>query len=77
MVVVSAVEGDECHKSLGHLKAETVSVGALDMFDKADVVRQTLAAHRKFLDETPFNNQVSPVFMHQLPLAVCCQSSAL
>ena len=59
VVVVTAVEGDTCHKSLTRLKAEVLTVGALDMFDKAEVVRQTLAAHRKALDETPFNNQVS------------------
>ena len=59
VVVLTAVEGDTCHKSLTRLKAEVLTVGALDMFDKAEVVRQTLAAHRKALDETPFNNQVS------------------
>ena len=59
VVVVTAVEGDTCHKSLTRLKADVLTVGALDMFDKAEVVRQTLAAHRKALDETPFNNQVS------------------
>lgn len=51
-----------------------VSIGSLDMFDKAEMVRKKLHKHRKTLDESPFNNQmkllvtkkeaVNPLFLH-------------
>lgn len=56
--VVSALEDGKFHKSLKRLGATEVSVGPLDMWDKADVVRNNLAVHRKALDESPFNNQM-------------------
>lgn len=57
--VVSALEDGKFHKSLRRLQATEVTVGPLDMWDKADVVRNNLAVHRKELDESPFNNQVT------------------
>lgn len=59
VVVVSAVESDQCHQAVERLKGDVVSVGPLDMFDKAEIIRKTLATHRKALNEAPFNNQVS------------------
>ena len=58
--VVSVVDGGQCAASLNRRtqKTELISVGGLDMFDKAEVVRQSLKQHRKSLDESPFNNQV-------------------
>lgn len=58
MFVISAVEGEKTHKSLKRLGAHEIIVGGLDMWDKADLVRQTLAKHRKSLDESGFGNQV-------------------
>jgi len=56
--VMTTLEGGKTHKSLMRHKATEVSVGGLDMWDKADVVRNTLSVHRKSLAEEPFNNQV-------------------
>ncbi|KAH9524948.1 hypothetical protein Btru_028330 [Bulinus truncatus] len=56
--VVSAVEGEKTHKSLKRLVLDELSIGGLDMWDKAEVVRQTLAKHRKSLDESGFGNQM-------------------
>jgi telomerase protein component 1 len=58
--VVSVVDGGQCLASLNRRaqKTELISVGGLDMFDKAEVVRQSLKQHRKTLDESPFNNQM-------------------
>nr|KAG5700929.1 hypothetical protein BaRGS_034214 [Batillaria attramentaria] len=78
VVMISAVEGDMCHKALVRLKADVVTVGALDMFEKAEVVRQTLAAHRKALDESAFNNQLKFLMMKKeahspLFLKIACE----
>lgn len=62
VIVLSAVEEDACHQSLVRLKADIMSVGALDMFDKAEVVRKALATHHKALEESAFNNQVDFIF---------------
>ncbi|XP_021378535.1 telomerase protein component 1-like [Mizuhopecten yessoensis] len=56
--VLTVLDAGKCHKSLQRHKGKEVSVGGLDMWDKADVVRTTLATHRKALDEAPFNNQL-------------------
>ena len=61
MFVISAVEGGKCHEALKRYKPTEVTVGGLDMFDKADVVRNNLAVYGKALDESPFNNQVSKI----------------
>lgn len=45
-----------------NLGVTEVTVGGLDMFDKAEVVRNNLAVYRKKLDESPFTNQVSLEF---------------
>ena len=59
LVVMSVRENTDVHKSLLRLKpVATVTVGDLDLLDKATVVRSTLGVHRKQLDESPFNNQV-------------------
>jgi telomerase protein component 1 len=55
---MTSVDGDVCHQAMVRRKAAVLTVGQLDMFDKAEVVRQTLAVHRKVLDESSFNNQV-------------------
>ncbi|PVD30085.1 hypothetical protein C0Q70_09346 [Pomacea canaliculata] len=63
VVVVSAVESDQCHQAVERLKGDVVSVGPLDMFDKAEIIRKTLATHRKALNEAPFNNQLKVLTM--------------
>ena len=60
--VLSATTNEKTHKSLKRLGSPEVSVGDLDMWDKAELVRQTLARHRKVLDESGFGNQVSFFF---------------
>lgn len=59
VIVINAVEGGKTHKSLKRLCFDEINVGGLDMWDKADLVRQTLGKHRKVLDESGFGNQVS------------------
>lgn len=56
--VLTAVEGGKLHSSLKRHTAMEMTVGGLDMWDKANVVRDNLATHRKALSEEPFNNQV-------------------
>lgn len=56
--MITALEDGKFNSSLKRLGAVNLSVGPLDMWDKADVVRNNLAVHRKALDESPFNNQV-------------------
>ncbi|KAH3789677.1 hypothetical protein DPMN_167863 [Dreissena polymorpha] len=50
------------HKSLLKRSPRELVVEALDMWDKSEVVRRHLATHRKALDESPFNNQVTKAF---------------
>lgn len=74
VVIVSAVEGGACLSTLRKRKPAEVSIGALDVWDKAEMVRRTLARHRKALDESPFNNQMkllltkrdasNPLYLH-------------
>lgn len=56
---MSALSDGKLVKALRRRKVVEVTVESLDMWDKAEVARATLAAHRKVLDESPFNNQVS------------------
>ncbi|KAJ8317249.1 hypothetical protein KUTeg_005153 [Tegillarca granosa] len=56
--VFTALDNSKCHKALQRHKTREFTVVGLDMFDKADVVRNNLAVHRKYLDESPFNNQL-------------------
>ncbi|KAK3095524.1 hypothetical protein FSP39_015646 [Pinctada imbricata] len=56
--VMSAIEGGKSHQALKRHKPAEVTVGGLDMFDKADVIRNNLAVYGKALDESPFNNQM-------------------
>ncbi|KAL5020949.1 hypothetical protein ScPMuIL_000104 [Solemya velum] len=58
VIVFTALEGDKCHQSLKRHAATEMEVIGLDMWEKADVVRNNLAEHRKILDESPFNNQL-------------------
>ena len=56
--MVSVQDGSQCYKALKQLRPKVISVGTLDILDKAEVIRTTLAQHRKKLDESAFNNQV-------------------
>ncbi|XP_077996822.1 telomerase protein component 1-like [Glandiceps talaboti] len=58
--VMSCIEDGPCHKALLRYmyKAACIKIGSLDMWDKAEMVRKSLAVHRKTLDESPFNNQM-------------------
>ncbi|KAK3603040.1 hypothetical protein CHS0354_037788 [Potamilus streckersoni] len=58
VLVFTSLEGGKIFKSLKRLKIEEMFVPALDMWDKAEMVRNSLAVHRKILDESPFNNQL-------------------
>ena len=60
VIVISAVESGTCHSVLRRheVSPEEITVGVLDISDKAKIVRKKLAAHRKALDESPFNNQM-------------------
>ena len=76
VVVISAVEGGLCHPVLRRheISSTEITVGVLDISDKAKIVRKKLAAHRKALDESPFNNQMkilmskreagNPLYLH-------------
>ena len=76
VLVLSGVEGGTGVSKLRTRKPppSEIAVGALDMFDKAEMVRKKLAKHRKSLDESPFNNQLkllltkkeatNPLFLH-------------
>ena len=60
VVVVSGVAGGQCVSNVHRrqpVPAE-VTVGAMDIFDKGEMVRRVLSRHRKALNETPFNNQL-------------------
>lgn len=75
-VVVSAVERGQIATNLQkrYPQLSFLTVGTLSEWDKGDMVRQTLARHRKSLDESPFNNQMKlllskkdatkPLFLH-------------
>ena len=76
VIMMSGVEGGSCVPLLRKRKptpAEVV-IGALDIWDKAEMVRQSLLKHRKSLDESPFNNQMklllskreanNPLYLH-------------
>ncbi|XP_012935535.1 telomerase protein component 1 [Aplysia californica] len=56
--VISAITNEKTFKSLKRLRVDEMIVGDLDMWDKAELVRQTLAKHRKSLDESGFGNQM-------------------
>ena len=76
MILISGVEGGACATNLRKrqpLPAE-VTIGHLDMFDRAEMVRKKLEKYRKKLDESPFNNQmkllltkkeaINPLYLH-------------
>ena len=76
IIMLSGVEGGGCVSLLRKRKPapSEVTIGALDMWDKAEMVRQSLVKHRKALDESPFNNQMklllskreanNPLYLH-------------
>ena len=76
VILVSGVEDGSCVSLLRKRQSapSQVTIGALDMWDKAEMVRKTLVKHRKALDETPFNNQMklllskkdanNPLYLH-------------
>ena len=76
VVVVSTVEKGEISTNLKKRNPPPTSltVGRMNEWDKADMVRENLSRHRKSLDESPFNNQMklllskkdaaNPLFLH-------------
>nr|XP_054750200.1 telomerase protein component 1-like [Lytechinus pictus] len=56
--ILSAVASSPAHAAAVRRQASVVELGPLDLMDKAEMVRSTLAAHHKTLDESPFNNQM-------------------
>lgn len=76
VLLLSGVEGGSGVTRLRKRKQPPVEivVGALDMFDKAEMVRKKLQKYRKTLEESPFNNQMkllltkkeatNPLFLH-------------
>ena len=76
VIVLSGVESGSCVGILRKHKPapSEVTVSAMDVLDKAEMVRRTLAKHRKTLDESPFNNQMkllltkkeanNPLYLH-------------
>ena len=76
VIILSGVESGSCVGILRKRKPAPIEVmvGAMDMWDKAEMVRRTLAKHRKTLDESPFNNQLkllltkkeanNPLYLH-------------
>ena len=76
LILMSGVEGGTCVANLRKRKnpPTEVTIGPLDMFDKAEMVRRKLERHRKALDESPFNNQMkllltkkeanNPLYLH-------------
>ena len=76
VIMLSGVVSGSCVSLLRKRKPapSEVTIGALDIFDKAEMVRQSLEKHRKALDESPFNNQMklllskreanNPLYLH-------------
>ena len=60
MFVLSVQTGGGYHKLLHSKKhVDDFLVGELVSVDRADIVRNSLAVHRKVLEESVFNNQVN------------------
>ena len=69
ILVLSCQSDTRCHQRLCHHDNTVhLKVGQLDRLEKSDVAREMLAVHRKKLDESPFNNQVTTAFEDILPL---------
>lgn len=64
-VVVSVRQDSDAHKFLLRRSAimAKISVGPLELLDKAEVARKMLSTHSKQLEERPFHNQVTTVGM--------------
>jgi hypothetical protein len=58
MFVLSVKEKTAALDSLIRRNHHLIPVGPLDMWEKASLVRENLARHRKQLNESAFNNQV-------------------
>lgn len=56
--VITALEGHQTHKSLKRIKAHEITVPGLQIWDKSELVRTSLAKHRKSLNESGFGNQM-------------------
>lgn len=60
VVMLSCREGQAIHSVLTKRQPapHQITIGALNIFDKAEMVRRSLSKHRKTLDESPFGNQM-------------------
>ena len=60
VIMLSCREGQMAHSVLTKRQPvpHQITIGALNMFDKAEMVRRSLSKHRKTLDESPFGNQM-------------------
>ena len=60
VIMLSCREGLTAHSVLVKRQPppHQITIGALNMFDKAEMVRRSLSRHRKTLDESPFGNQM-------------------
>jgi len=60
VIMLSCREGQIAHSVLMKRQPtpHQITIGALNMFDKAEMVRRSLSKHRKTLDESPFGNQM-------------------
>ena len=60
VIMLSCREGQIAHSVLVKRQPvpHQITIGALNMFDKAEMVRRSLSKHRKTLDESPFGNQM-------------------
>ena len=75
-IFVSCREGQAVYSTLLHRKPSptVLTIGALDVFDKSEMVRRRLGKHKKKLEETAFNNQmklllskkeaINPLYLH-------------
>ena len=60
VIMLSCREGQVAHSVLTKRQPvpHQITIGALNVFDKAEMVRRSLSKHRKTLDESPFGNQM-------------------
>lgn len=73
---MSCREGQSAYSILQHRSSSptVLTIGALDIFDKAEMIRRRLGKHKKRLDESAFNNQMklllskrdagNPLYLH-------------
>ena len=60
VIMLSCREGQASHSVLMKRQPmpHQITIGALNVFDKAEMVRRSLSKHRKTLGESPFGNQM-------------------